>query len=263
MDIAAYILVGVGGLLLAFAGLHGFANQSVTIIAFGAGAVLIVVGGCCYWQDALWKREAEARRGQEGLVFNAAFETVLSSQDVRAASFWLRYRYGDHLCASPISDVVYLRITNGPSSHPLFIDHYSLQVRATGKEWQRANTFDRDAIKRGTVFGIDETHGLAGARPATFEEPQFESVIKERNIGAGESVRGLLLIERPDALQGPAESRQWRITLKDVNGAQGVVDVAPPQPRKESLTSVRFGVGERENLSDCKFLLYDERTKLP
>jgi hypothetical protein len=58
MDIAAYVLVGAGGLILAFAGLHGFENKSVTIIAFGAGAILIIIGGCCYWQDTIWKTEA-------------------------------------------------------------------------------------------------------------------------------------------------------------------------------------------------------------
>ncbi len=58
MDIAAYVFVGVGGLILAFAGLHGFENKSVTIVAFGVGAILIIIGGCCYWQDAIWKSEA-------------------------------------------------------------------------------------------------------------------------------------------------------------------------------------------------------------
>jgi hypothetical protein len=58
MDIAAYIVAGVGGLVLAFAGLHGFQNKSVTIVSFGVGAILVIIGGCLYWQDAIWKRDA-------------------------------------------------------------------------------------------------------------------------------------------------------------------------------------------------------------
>ena len=58
MDIAAYVFAGVGGLILAFAGLHGFANKSITIVAFGAGAILVIVGGCFYWQSAIWKADA-------------------------------------------------------------------------------------------------------------------------------------------------------------------------------------------------------------
>jgi hypothetical protein len=58
MDIAAYIVAGIGALILAFAGAHGFKNQSVTIISFGTGAFFVIVGGCLYWQDALWKRDA-------------------------------------------------------------------------------------------------------------------------------------------------------------------------------------------------------------
>lgn len=60
LDIWAYAIGVVGGLILAFAGAHGFQNKSVTIIAFGVGAILLVVGGCLYWQDAIWKSDAAA-----------------------------------------------------------------------------------------------------------------------------------------------------------------------------------------------------------
>jgi hypothetical protein len=58
MDVAAYVLVALGGIILAFAGLHGFENKSVTVVSFGIGSILVIVGGCFYWQDALWKKDA-------------------------------------------------------------------------------------------------------------------------------------------------------------------------------------------------------------
>jgi hypothetical protein len=58
MDIAAYVLGGIGGLILVFAGLHGYENKSVTIVAFGVGAIFVIIGICCYWQDSVWKNEA-------------------------------------------------------------------------------------------------------------------------------------------------------------------------------------------------------------
>ena len=57
MDVAAYLFVGVGALILTFAGAHGFKNQSVTIVSFGAGAIFTIIGGCLYWQDAIWKKQ--------------------------------------------------------------------------------------------------------------------------------------------------------------------------------------------------------------
>jgi len=57
MDIAAYVVGGLGGLILAFAGLHGFENKSITIISFGVGATLVIISACLYWQDAVWKKE--------------------------------------------------------------------------------------------------------------------------------------------------------------------------------------------------------------
>jgi hypothetical protein len=77
LDVWAYVLGGFGGLILAFAGAHGFQNKSVTIIAFGIGAILLVIGGCLYWQDAIWKSESEANarpsaRDQGALVVVAS-----------------------------------------------------------------------------------------------------------------------------------------------------------------------------------------------
>jgi hypothetical protein len=56
MDIAAYVALALGGLVLAFAGLHGFENKSITIISFGIGATLEIIAVCLYWQDAVWKK---------------------------------------------------------------------------------------------------------------------------------------------------------------------------------------------------------------
>lgn len=58
MDIAAYVLFGIAAIVLAFAGLHGFHNKSIAIISFGVGACLVIVSGCLYWQDAVWKHDA-------------------------------------------------------------------------------------------------------------------------------------------------------------------------------------------------------------
>lgn len=74
MDIASYVLIALGGIVLAFSGAHGFSNKSITIVSFGVGAVLLVIGGCLYWQDSIWKSEAnsgptvEEKREQRALV---------------------------------------------------------------------------------------------------------------------------------------------------------------------------------------------------
>src|SRR5436190_14029166 len=76
MDVTAYILAGVGGIFLAFAGLHGFENKSVTIVSFGIGAVMIVVAGCLYWQDAVWKHD-DASHGSSPEVLRRQLQQKL------------------------------------------------------------------------------------------------------------------------------------------------------------------------------------------
>jgi len=56
MDIAAYVAAALGALVLAFAGMHGFENKSITIVSFGIGATLEIIAVCLYWQDAVWKK---------------------------------------------------------------------------------------------------------------------------------------------------------------------------------------------------------------
>jgi len=61
MDVASYAILAVATLVLAFAGLHGFQNKSITIISFGIGAILVVIGLCLYWQDAVWKNDEKLK----------------------------------------------------------------------------------------------------------------------------------------------------------------------------------------------------------
>jgi hypothetical protein len=63
MDVASYAVLAVATLVLAFAGLHGFHNKSITITAFGIGAILVVIGVCLYWQDAVWKHDERLTTG--------------------------------------------------------------------------------------------------------------------------------------------------------------------------------------------------------
>ena len=58
MDVAVYVVGGLGGLILAFAGLFGFKKKSITGILFVVGATFIIVGFWLYWQDARKKERA-------------------------------------------------------------------------------------------------------------------------------------------------------------------------------------------------------------
>jgi hypothetical protein len=61
MDAASYAILTVATLVLTFAGLHGFQNKSITIISFGIGAILVVIGLCLYWQEAVWKNDEKLK----------------------------------------------------------------------------------------------------------------------------------------------------------------------------------------------------------
>jgi hypothetical protein len=102
MDVAAYIAACLGGLLLAFAGAHGFANKSVTVISFGTGAILVVIGGCFYWQDAIWKKEAvqtksELARSEKALSAHQRRELcdILKDYQVKRDQIGIWFPEGD------------------------------------------------------------------------------------------------------------------------------------------------------------------------
>jgi hypothetical protein len=57
MDVAAYVVGGLGGLILAFAGLFGFKKKSITVILFVVGATFVIVGFWLYWQDVRKKHQ--------------------------------------------------------------------------------------------------------------------------------------------------------------------------------------------------------------
>jgi len=91
MDVAAYVLITLGGLILAFAGLHGFENKSITVISFGVGAILVIIGGCFYWQDALWKKEpSNFSEKQRAWIAPIAFAGEPKAN--QPFTVWVRYK---------------------------------------------------------------------------------------------------------------------------------------------------------------------------
>jgi hypothetical protein len=58
MDVAAYVVGGLGGLIWAFAGLFRFKKKSITVVLFIVGATFVIIGFWLYWQDARKKERA-------------------------------------------------------------------------------------------------------------------------------------------------------------------------------------------------------------
>jgi hypothetical protein len=58
MDILAYILLGLSGLVGLAAGIESYHHKSPSIWIACTSGVLFVLSVCCYWQDIEWKRES-------------------------------------------------------------------------------------------------------------------------------------------------------------------------------------------------------------
>jgi hypothetical protein len=177
----------------------------------------------------------------------------------------LTYQHGTHICVSPISNLLYVRLTNDPESAPLLIDHYSLEVRSKERTWQPATVFNVWDIEKGRVFVVDNKNGFEAAAEVTIVQTDFAKAVTDKNIGTGESVRGLIMAERPKGYEGPPEEQQWRLKIRDANGLEGESIISHPIPRAvdKSLTHLEMKVGERQDLRKYTFVHYGDRSNLP
>ncbi len=203
---------------------------------------------------------APSKANTPRLSFSVAQELAITSQKYDSPSFWFGFENGTQMYLSPVSDVMYVRLTNGLESKPLLIDSYFLEVRVSGKPWKYATRFRQRDIERGKIFSTFLQNGPANSVEVTETVPQFEQVIREKNIGAGETVRGLIFVERPAGYDAHPDARQWRLTIRDVNGAEGnAVITRSTMPRgDDSITELYFKPGKRTDITGMTFILYSK-----
>jgi hypothetical protein len=261
MDIAAYIVAGLGGLIVAFAGLHGFANKSITIISFGAGAILLIVGGCLYWQDAIWKRDSRVPS------FKISTETWISMprETDRSGVWWLLYdqaTFKQQPVLCPITDMMYVRLTN-ESEHPMMIAHYSVEVCFEGREWQPATRMDTTGTR---LFLVGSDEGFANPAEFGFGEPTLEQAVVDKNIGPKESIRGMVIIERPEGGGYPDFKPKWRFTITDADGAKAKSVLTLGAFKGDQtfvVTKLKVIKREHPDLTQIERSYYSERRKVP
>jgi hypothetical protein len=252
MDDAAYILGSLGGLILVFAGLHGFENKSITVISFGIGAILVIVGVCFYWQNALSKKEELTKTKEPGFsvicatLITAGVREIDRENVSRNKWVWLTTQ-GDDLVASPISDLLYVRFTN-LDSDPMLIDFYKFEVRENGKPWAKATR----------IYG---TRGklviFAGGK--SVEVPFSDNQVFDRliviPIAPKDTIVGWIFIERPAEYIGTLE---WRCVVKDIRKREWEAPVTFLEGGAETTSSAPIPIGDPVDLSSARVKFYSE-----
>jgi hypothetical protein len=164
------------------------------------------------------------------------------------------HRHIDEIVVLAITDLIYVRFTNSEAS-PMMIDYYAVEIRKPNGKWQKAVCLNR---LNGTLFmrgSINEGCYM------TLDEPLFDNAIKNVNIPAnGGSVKGWLIIERPEGFDGADENRQWRLYARDINGNQGYSTITQVAARRfdETLSDVGFKVdfAQRKDISKYRAMYY-------
>jgi hypothetical protein len=176
-------------------------------------------------------------------------------------SYWLAYEYGTHGVASPITDLLYVRLTNCVGCPSLMIDYFSVEISSNGKDWTPATRIN---VSEGKVFWAAGEQGLAAASEVTLDKPQLTEVVIDKNIGSGDTVKGWVIIERPGGFDGEGD-RKWRFKIKDVSGVETIANMAPAVAKsfKETFGGTGFVLGERKDLRQLTAIYYSERSKLP
>lgn len=173
----------------------------------------------------------------------------------------MAYRHGEEIVLSPITDLIYIRVTNNRTT-PLMIDYYSAEVRSTKQpQWKKAECLNRVAsLAEGKLFITDTNDGLAAAFETRLIDPLFDQAIKDRSISAGEAVKGWLLVERPEGLDGEPNTRKWRFRIRDVNNNEAISEIAEPigKSLRESLMIRGFKLGEKRDIRQLRLMYYSD-----
>ena len=225
----------------------------LTLIAIALSAVF-------YW----WPRSPDTV-SQQKPSFSVAAETLLtvSNREIISSTspYLMAYRHGEEIVLSPITDLIYIRVTNNRTT-PLIIDYYSAEVRSTKQpQWKKTECLNRVAsLAEGKLFIADTNEGLAAAFETTLIDPLFDQAIKDRSISAGEAVKGWLLVERPEGLDGEPNTRKWRFRVRDVNNNEAISEIAEPigKSLRESLMIRGFKLGEKRDIRQLRLMYYSD-----
>ena len=193
MEITAYVS-GIGAIVVfGIAALLGVLHmRDASIWTTWAGCLLTLTGGFCWLQDREWKRDTEKT---DSVRISVAIENAMVTEAKKTQTLvWFGYgKDGTPTIISPVSDMLYLRLTNGIGAAPIMIDYFSIEARSAGGKWKPASQIN---INEGRLFWASD-QGLKSATEVTLDKPQLTDAVIDKNIGSGETIKGWAVLERP------------------------------------------------------------------
>lgn len=171
-------------------------------------------------------------------------------------NFWLLHgdKYGS-IIASPINGLLYIRFTNLGDA-PIMISSYSIEVQDGKEEWVRLVTIDAHS---GEVYNRGPTDDMKQARRSNIEQDTFDYAIANKNVEPGDTVRGWVFVEAPEA--DSENIKEARFSITDVFGNKAVRPINVLTAESQSSQPILLHVGETRDLSQTRRQFYSETNR--
>lgn len=195
----------------------------------------------------------------ESPQFSVVSEVTIFNPVRESVSWFVVYNRGTNIVASPINQMIYVRITNETGAS-IMIDYLSPEISRDKKTWTPATLID---IPDGRFYWLNPKEGndaLAKSIETIFPKPQLKDAVSDQNIADKATVKGWLCVERPY----DGDNLFWRLRIRDTKGAQGIAEIDHMQSTKETFAGAAMTVtGKTADFSGIKFVMYSERSKVP
>ena len=252
MEVIIYVCGAMAAIFALASGVLGALSFKSSCIWTGfASFVFLGLTAACWLQNNEWK-EVESRNAK--LQFSVAIENALVAEAEKTATLvWFGYGKNDTpTIISPVTDMLYLRLTNGVGAAPMMIDYFSIEARTPGGEWKPAARIN---LNEGRLFWADPSQGFKSATEVTLDKPELTEAVIDNNIGGGETIKGWAILERPDNYDA-----EWRISITTITGNTGTTGIAPkaPKPGGDTFGYVGFIIGAQYDLQNAHIKLYSQ-----
>jgi hypothetical protein len=242
-----WILSGVAGLAAAVALI--FDHKYAALWTLYAAIILGLGSLFAYLHTKIDEHESHIPK------FSIISEVTIRNPVRDNVSYFVVYKYGQNIAASPINQMMYVRMTNETGTS-VMIDYLSVEISKDKRTWSAATLID---IPEGRIYS-PEKDSLAKCVELIMKKPQLKESVFDQNITDRATVKGWLCVERPY----DGDNLFWRLRFRDTKGVQGTAEIKPMEPSKETFAGIEMLVVKKDvDLSGIKFVMYSERSKLP
>ena len=248
----------LSGVLTIGAAVALLANQKNVALGIFYAAIILGLGSFfAYVKGKIDEHEQSPQVSVVAEVWMRGERTVRGG-----ALLLLHHYYGDKPpVISPITDLIYVRLTNKSATQSLMIDYFAVEVSNDGRKWVKATLVESVGKMYFSTPRIENNIPMFGELIP--QQPLLRDVVFEKNINPTDTVKGWMRVERPEGF----DNARWRMRVKNLQHDEVDVPIEHPLPARdatdrESFSGAYFKVGERRDLTGIQTCFFSECGKL-